>query len=183
MDASKNVSLAAALAWSPRIDLRVVHLVRDVPGVAHSWTKHTTRPETDGTTVRPTYPPWLVGVWWLTENALFHRLARHGVPMLRLRYEDLVHHVPAALDAVRRFAGLPPASYPFLDHAIARVGRGHTFGGNPMRFTPGPLPVSIDTEWQQTLRSRSRRIVTTLGLPLRIPYRYLNRPGVGPAPG
>jgi Sulfotransferase family len=175
VDASKNVSLAAVLGRSPDVDLRVVHLVRDVPGVAHSWCKRLGRPETDGATMMPTYPPWLVGVWWTTENALFHGLQARGTPTLRLRYEDLAGDPVAALDAIRRFADLPPVGYPFLDGDRGHLRRGHTFGGNPMRFDSGPVQVDVDDGWRTGLDPRSRRVVGTLGLPLRAAYGYVGR--------
>jgi hypothetical protein len=182
VDASKNVSLAAVLQRSADVDLRVVHLVRDVPGVAYSWGKRMGRPETDGATAMPTYPPWLVGVWWTTENALFHGLESRGTPTLRLRYEDLAVDPAAALGAIRRFADLPPVDYPFLDEGGGGVPRGHTFGGNPMRFDSGPVRVGVDDGWRTGLSPRSRRVVGALGLPLRAAYGYVGPPGRTPMP-
>jgi Sulfotransferase family len=175
VDASKNVSLAAVLRWSPDVDLRVVHLVRDVPGVAYSWGKRIGRPETDGATSMPTYPPWLVGVWWATENALFHALSARGVPTLRLRYEDLAGDPAGALDAIRRFAGLSPVDYPFLRERTGHLGLGHTLGGNPMRFDSGQVQVGVDDAWRTGLDRRSRRVVSALGFPLRAAYGYVGR--------
>ncbi|MGH3341440.1 MAG: sulfotransferase [Carbonactinosporaceae bacterium] len=176
VDGSKNISLAAVLRLAPEVDLRVVHLVRDVPAVAYSWGKRVRRPETDGSTLMPTYLPTLVGLWWITENALFHALGRRGVPVLRLRYEDLVADPSGTLDAVRRFADLDEVpGYPFLDGRRARLGRGHTFGGNPMRFVSEPVELGLDDAWRAELGRRARWVVSALGLPLRLGYGYLGR--------
>lgn len=177
VDSSKNVSLAAVLRWSGEVDLRIVHLVRDVRGVAHSWGKRIPRPETDGATLMPAYSPWTVGVWWTVENALFHLLAARGVPTLCLRYEYFVAHPSDALDSVLRFAGLPDDSATRLplDGRKLRLTRGHTMGGNPMRFASTPLALHSDDTWRDQLEPGGRRIVSALGLPLRIAYGYTDK--------
>ncbi|MFZ0324412.1 MAG: hypothetical protein WAN48_09810, partial [Actinomycetes bacterium] len=43
VDASKAIAPLIALRHEPRIDLRVLHLVRDVRGVAYSWAKSNVR--------------------------------------------------------------------------------------------------------------------------------------------
>src|SRR5262249_4578629 len=45
VDSSKHPSLAWCLRLDAGIDLRVVHVIRDSRGVAHSWTRTVERPE------------------------------------------------------------------------------------------------------------------------------------------
>ena len=73
------------------IDLRVAHVVRDARGVAYSWTKTVTRPETDGARGDdPLLPRPLGACCGTRHNAAFGLLARRGVPVRRLRYEDFL---------------------------------------------------------------------------------------------
>ncbi len=46
LESSKHLSTAALLALDPALDVRILHLIRDPRGVAHSWTKEVARPET-----------------------------------------------------------------------------------------------------------------------------------------
>ena len=57
VDSSKHSALAHVLRWADDLDLKVVHVVRDARGVAYSWTKTVTRPETDGTDEMTRYSP------------------------------------------------------------------------------------------------------------------------------
>ena len=57
VDSSKHVSTAVMLRSIPEIDLRVVHLIRDSRGVAYSWTKRVTRPETDNADLMTQWSP------------------------------------------------------------------------------------------------------------------------------
>ena len=67
------------LRWADDIDLRVVHVVRDARGVAYSWTKTVTRPETDGADEMTRYSPGRSALLWNAHNAAFGLLARRGV--------------------------------------------------------------------------------------------------------
>ena len=79
VDSSKHSALAHVLRWADDIDLRVVHVVRDARGVAYSWTKTVTRPETDGTDEMTRYSPGRSALLWNAHNAAFGLLARRGV--------------------------------------------------------------------------------------------------------
>jgi UDP-N-acetylglucosamine transferase subunit ALG13 len=59
VDASKHASLAYALRRAADLDLRVLHMVRDSRGVAHSWSKQVRRTEiaTTRSTCRATRRP------------------------------------------------------------------------------------------------------------------------------
>jgi hypothetical protein len=69
VDSSKFPPLALALAHDPRVDLRTVHIVRDVRGVAFSWSKTVSRPETGGSEEMPRYSPAHSSVHWWPASA------------------------------------------------------------------------------------------------------------------
>ncbi len=198
VDTSKHASLAFALRWAHDLDLRVVHLVRDSRGVTYSWSKQVRRPEVaDAEAYMPRYSPVGVAALWNTQNAAFHLLDRRGVPVHRLRYEDLTADPLRELALVREFAGLSPD--PTGRHAGLRdvtagtpgtpdgVGTGlelpdglpaaHTVAGNPLRFAGGPLRIRPDLAWRSAMAAGSRRLVASLTLPLAMRYGYLRRGG------
>lgn len=174
VDSSKHPSLAAVLHRDPLIDLRVVHLVRDSRGVAYSWSKEIRRPEDlRAETYMPRYSAAVSSGYWLAQNGLFHLLAMRGVPVLRLRYEDMVDDPSTTLAAVRRFAGLPASDpiVPVTEPAKAQ----HSVAGNPLRFATGPLRLQRDEVWRSALPDRDRRLVSALTAPLAARYGYLGQ--------
>ncbi|MEV6343476.1 sulfotransferase [Actinoplanes sp. NPDC051851] len=178
VDSSKHSALAHVLRWSDRIDLRVVHVVRDARGVAYSWTKKVSRPETDGTDEMTRYSPGRSALLWNAHNAAFGLLARRGVPVRRIRYEEFVADPRAGLLDIADFADLPlhPSDLDFLrpDHADLTVG--HSAAGNPMRFTVGRLPLRRDDAWVHALPSAQRRLVGAVCAPLLHAYGYPRNP-------
>lgn len=182
VDSSKHASLAFALRWSPQLDLRVLHVVRDSPGVAHSWAKRVRRPEAPGAEdYMPTYSPGKASLLWSAHNGMFELLAARGVPTRRLRYEDLLADPAARLREVAAFAGLDAETAAALvvpaegDTAAVELSTMHTVSGNPMRFTTGRVTLRRDDAWRSSLPSRERRVVTALTAPLRTRYGYLRR--------
>lgn len=175
VDSSKHASLAGCLRWSPELDLRVLHVVRDPRAVAHAWRKRVPRPEATATSPErymATYRPPEAAAHWLAQNAAFDRLAARGVPTLRLRYEDFAARPAERFADVARFLGLPPAPAEILDGRRARLTPTHTVSGNPMRFRTGELEIHADEAWRTDLPARDRTLVTALTSPLRPRYGY-----------
>jgi len=178
LDSSKHASLAFALRWSRGVDLRVLHLVRDARGVAYSWSKQVRRPEVvDDVDYMPQYSPTYVSALWTAQNAAFHLLRATRVPVLRLRYEDVLDDPETALHRLRAFCGLPPrpGGLDFLHEDRVDLGVGHTVAGNPMRFRTGSVALRRDEQWHTELPPRSRRVVSALTFPMRARYGYLGR--------
>jgi UDP-N-acetylglucosamine transferase subunit ALG13 len=176
VDSSKHASLAFALRWAHEIDLRVLHLVRDARGVAYSWSKRVLRPEVVGDAQYMTqYSPAEVSVQWNAQNAAFGILDAIGVPVLRLRYEDVLTDPGAALRRLRRHAGLGERddALDFLGGGVIDLDVDHTVAGNPMRFQTGHVRLRPDEEWRTELPRAHRRLVSALTLPLRLRYGYV----------
>src|SRR5947209_14295183 len=131
IDSSKHSARADCLRWSPDIDLRVVHIVRDSRGVAYSWTKTVQRPEADGTAHMTRYGPGRTALLWNAHNTALDLLRRTGVPVYRLRYEELLADPRRTIRAVAGFAGLEPGSLDFLGDGTVRLGTCHSAAGNP----------------------------------------------------
>ncbi|PZS33654.1 MAG: sulfotransferase family protein [Pseudonocardiales bacterium] len=181
VESSKHASLAFALRWAPDVDLRVLQLVRDSPGVAHSWAKQVRRPDVidDGEEWMARCSPAKVSLQWAAQNAAFDLLAATRVPVRRERYEDLVADPIAVLGRIRGFAQLPhdPTATSFVTGDVVHLKTGHTVSGNPMRFASGPVQLRRDDAWRSELPVARRRLVSALTLPLRLRYGYLRTPG------
>jgi Sulfotransferase family len=175
VDSSKHAALAYCLRFAPRIDLRVVHMVRDSRGVAYSWTKRVTRPESDGVDEMTRYTPSRSALLWNAHNAAFALLRRCGVPVRRLRYEDLLADPVPVLQQLAAFADLPSPSVDFISDGVASLGPCHSAAGNPMRFTVGPVPLRRDDAWRSSLPAGQRRLVGALTAPLLQAYGYRGR--------
>lgn len=178
VDSSKHASLAYCLRWSRRLDLRILHVVRDSPAVAYSWTKQVQRPEvTAGSDpsdndLMPRYGALRVIARWNVDNVLFDLLRLLGARVALLRYEDLVAEPAATLAQAAVHAGLPPHVQGSLRGNRLQLQAGHTVAGNPMRFKTGELVLRRDDAWRERYPARRRRIVTALTLPLRARFGY-----------
>jgi hypothetical protein len=178
VDSSKHSALAHVLRWADDVDLRVVHVVRDARGVAYSWTKTVARPETDGTDEMTRYSPARSALLWNAHNAAFGLLARRGVPVRRMRYEQFLADPRAALRDLAAYAGVPVAAsdLDFLGEGYADLSVGHSAAGNPMRFTVGRVPLRRDDAWTVALPPAQRRLVGAVCAPLLRAYGYRLNP-------
>jgi hypothetical protein len=193
VDSSKHSALAHCLRWAgdhaagEGIDLRVVHVVRDARGVAYSWTKNVARPEADGEQEMTRYSPARSALLWNAHNAAFGLLARSGVPVRRLRYEEFLADPRQTVRELGAFAGLDLNANPlhFLAATHVDLHSGHSAAGNPMRFLTGRVPLRPDDAWRSALPAGHRRLVGAVCAPLLRRYGYRLRPGrqrTAPAP-
>ncbi|MET0494774.1 MAG: sulfotransferase, partial [Actinoplanes sp.] len=182
VDSSKHSALAHVLRWADDIDLRVVHVVRDARGVAYSWTKTVTRPESDGSDEMTRYSPGRSAMLWNAHNAAFGLLARRGVAVRRIRYEQFLSDPRAALRGLAEYVGVPvtDADFDFLGEGYADLKVGHSAAGNPMRFTIGRLPLRRDDAWVRSLPSGQRRLVGAVCAPMLRAYGYPLNPAALP---
>ncbi len=176
VDSSKAGSSVFLLRRVPGIDLRVVHVVRDSRGVAHSLLKEVARPEVgDAVALMPRARPLTGAAWWMLFNAMFHAVTSSGTPTVRVRYEDLVAHprteVSRVLTHVR--GGSDHADLSFMADGHADLEVDHTVAGNPMRFRTGRIELRPDVAWQAGLSRRHRRLVTAATAPFLLRYGYL----------
>jgi UDP-N-acetylglucosamine transferase subunit ALG13 len=179
VDASKHASTALVLAATPSIDLKLLHVVRDSPAVAYSWTKQIARPEAGPGEYMATWSPAQTAVHWSSENALIDRLAASGVPTQLIRYEDFAADPRGALSRLLTFAGRDDVdgALSFVDGSSLTLDPSHTVAGNPMRFSSGVVDVVPDQAWRAAFPQSRQRLVTGLTMPLRRRYGYPIRSG------
>ncbi len=177
VDSSKLPAYANVLAATPGIDLRVVHLIRDPRGAAHSWSSNKTL--ADGAArshmerIGPAKSAVLWDVWNLAGGVLFK-----GGPdrYLRIRYEDFVADPPATVRSILAMVGLQDAELPFVNGHEAETTPNHSVAGNPDRLRHGAITLRSDDRWKSAMAPRNRRLVSVLTAPLLLRYGYPLRP-------
>jgi hypothetical protein len=177
IDSSKHLSSAALYSLDDRLDLRVLHVLRDPRGVAYSWTKQIARPEAAGgvLTDMPRYRPVRTAGRWVTDNVGFAQLARLGIPTMRVRYEDFLTDALGTLEQIATFAGIDPTSLP---DGVFDGTRGvlstpmHSAAGNPMRFGSTDVRLRPDEAWKTEMPANQRRLVGAITIGARQVFGY-----------
>ncbi|MGI8777101.1 MAG: sulfotransferase [Acidimicrobiales bacterium] len=169
IDSSKDPSWAFLLDALGAFDLSVLHLVRDSRAVAYSWTRSRVRPEVHWTVeYMKRRSPLRTAFTWDANHVLFEALGRRSQRRyLRLRYEDFVRRPDDTIAAV---VALPD---PLVPENRSDDGWNHSISGNPVRFDPRPLQITLDDEWETNLAPEDRRLVTMVTAPLLKRYGYL----------
>lgn len=177
VDSSKHASLAIALSNDPQIDLRVLHLVRDSVAVAYSWSKEVNYAVSGkGRRDMPRFSAPRASALWMSNNALVQLVRLAGKPAYRMRYEDFVRAPTAALQDMWKALSLPGSYDLDLSQSDGvELERGHSIGGNRMRFKSGPLVIRADEAWRAEMPKRQQRIVKALTFPVRSTFGYIGR--------
>jgi hypothetical protein len=174
VDASKWPAIALALHRGG-VDVRVIHLVRDVRGVAHSLSKdNIERPHTtNGTDVMYHNSPASGAARWLATQTEMDLLSGRGVRVARLAYSDFVTDPKAALERALGELGLdvPDGGLDHIDGISVELGPSHGLSGNPSRFTHGRTDLRPDDRWQTQMRTRDRFVAGAIGFPQLIRLR------------
>ena len=178
VDASKWPVQALALSRAG-IDIRVVHLVRDVRGVAYSLSKRgVARPHAlNEKDVMWSKRPPTAAARWATYQGQVELLPLCGVPVARVRYEDFVRQPRRAVEDALAQLGLPcsPSQLEHLGDGQVTLGPSHGIAGNPSRFRYGDITLHADEEWRDRMSRTDRILVTAIGMPLLARYGWRPR--------
>lgn len=176
VDSTKRPSTAFVLWRSSRIDLRLVHMLRDPRAVVYAWTKTVAVPQGAGPRDHlKLRSPWQIARRWVTVNLMIAALGRLGAPLVRLRYEDLVGD---AADELRRVSALTVqetgtlGELRFLDGGELQTARSHTLVGGRVRMHAGSMRLRLDEEWRSRLSGRRRIFVSVVTWPTRRIFGY-----------
>lgn len=166
VDASKS-PLYGLLLRGARMDVRVIHCVRDARAMAFSWGRVRPRPESVGGVEAEMVRRGAAygGAHWTLVNLMTERLLR--TPYLRVRYEDVVADPQLAMRRIGSFLGRSPLSGSEL-HPSAF----HTVSGNPMRLSSGRIHIRADEEWRVQMKLADKAVATALSAPLMLRYGY-----------
>jgi hypothetical protein len=139
VDSSKSPTRNLALLLNRRLDVRLIHLIRDGRGVVWSRSKSRSRDVEAGTPRdRLATPPWRSSLHWALRNLKSELVGKFagGTRVVRISYETLVENPPEALKDV---ALLVDEDLTQLASALV-VGEamdvGHVVGGPTARRMP-----------------------------------------------
>jgi hypothetical protein len=175
VDSTKAPAYAAALRGIPGIDLRIVHLVRDIRGAAYSSTKRQiVKDAVDRVVWKHRYPPLVFTLRWIVYHLLFDGLRLLDGRQIVVRYEDVIASPRETLARIAGFAGKPAddRALAFATPPSVHLGIAHTAVGNDMRFQHGEITLREDDEWRRSLGRWSRRAVTVMSWPLLRRWGY-----------
>jgi hypothetical protein len=156
VDASKKHNRIKYLEKYGELDLRVIHLVRDVRGFVNSFL---TTEDNIGTKE--------CALLWVKRNRQITRtLQSLPVPHLLIRYEDLCNDPLGTLCRVCEFCGVTPfQSIPEIDKTL------HHVVGNRMRIRKD-LKIKLDLRWQTELTPEQIAEIDRVSASLREVYEY-----------
>lgn len=173
VDASKDPSPLYLLSRLD-LDVRVLHLLRDPRGIAHSWMKRKRRLEfVDRREYMRRHPSWDSAIRFFYYNALIEAARGLHPAFLRLRYEDVIADPERALRRICRHAGVEPPALDFLKGRVVDLRTADCIvSGNPMRFDRGATELRIDAAWHAGLAKKDRLLVDFITWPFQVLYRY-----------
>jgi hypothetical protein len=149
VDAQKDSSRVRFLSEVPELDVRVIHLIRDVRGGASSYMKHYPEKNDARTATRK----------WLRANCSADWAMRCVEPerRLRIRYDDLCSDYQKTIDRITDFVGVPRAAIP-EDFRQSE----HHIVGNKMR-RGSSRGVRQDDSWRRHLKAEDLVTVSRVG--------------------
>lgn len=163
IDSSKSQVRALSLSQVRGLDLRVIHLVRDVRGVVRSLNR-AWESNPAGGIVEPlaAIKPSTVARRWAESNFGATRVRRAlGERAMLVRYEDVTSCPDATLERVGAFAEIS------LSEVLSKIRHrqefesGHQIAGNRVRMQRG-IRLSPDVRWQTELTSVQKQWIWLL---------------------
>lgn len=145
VDACKPPYRVRQLARIAELDIRPVHLVRDVRGIVASNVRKRERAAGDATRA------------WIRQQEDIVRIQREFPATMTVHYEDLCYRVDDVLAELHRFAGLDPRPAPADFRSVE-----HHILGNRMRVQ-GTGRIRADDRWRQELSAADVAEITRIG--------------------
>jgi glycosyltransferase involved in cell wall biosynthesis len=175
VDATKWPVQALALARAG-VDVRVIHLVRDVRGVAHSLSKKdVARPHALGeSNLMWRNAPAGAAARWVACQGQAELLRYCGLRVTRMHYEDFIRRPRHTVETALARLGLPhePSQLAHIEGSTVTLGKSHGLSGNPSRFRDGETVLHSDDGWQHQMFPRDRAIVAAISLPFLVGYGW-----------
>ncbi len=177
VDSTIDPAYGFLLAHVERLDLRLLHMVRDSRATAFSWTRwQYRRDRVDADMYQRRFHPGVTALRWAAYHLLVHLLGRRAEGgAARVNYEQVVSSPEHEIRRIMAHVGEPldKADLAFIRPGEVHMDTNHTVAGSLMRLKKGPLPVRLDDEWTRKLPPHHRRLVTLLTLPFLRRYGYV----------
>ncbi len=178
VDSTKVPIRGRVLCMTPGLDVRLVHLIRDVRGVAWSRQKaYRKNPALGLNKDNDPVPVWRSVAYWTVMNALSSmvRSRYEDCPSLLVRYEDYTRQPLEEFARISEVVGLDygPIAKRLVEGQPVRPQ--HTSAGNPVRML-GAIKLSPDFEWMQKLPEADREKCWRLASLMMRAYGYEKHP-------
>jgi hypothetical protein len=171
VDSSKSPARALALSRVPGLDVRMLHLVRDVRGVAYSLRKLSAPKPGEPKSKQPKRRSNLrfAGTWAVVNYFCEQVNPKIPGPNLFTRYEDYTADPDSMLSAVAKLLGVE--RIPYAAGASYLMTQGHQVAGNEARMRPVQA-IATDETWRRQFGFGMQKGLYLLVLPLMLHYRY-----------
>lgn len=165
VDGSKHPTYGLLLACSSKLDVYVLHLVRDARAVAASWR----RPKS----YLKRRSPVRTTAQWLIYNMFAAQIRRFEDRYLRFSWEAFVSDPELYLRRICAFVETPRVmqGYEKCGAVVFHIDRQHALAGNPDKLDTKRTIELRQQSWH--LSRRDRAIVSVLAWPLLLNYGYL----------
>ncbi len=169
IDSSKGPARALALSRVPGLDIRMLHLVRDVRGVAYSLRNPNRGKPKEGAPVKKRSNLRFAGTWATINYFCEYVRPKIAGPNLFLRYEDYTADLDATLAQVAELLSTQRIGFEASSGHLMK--QGHQVAGNDGRMRPVQR-ISTDEAWRRQFGFVMRKGLYLLVLPLMLRYRY-----------
>jgi hypothetical protein len=175
VDSSKSTRLTAgralALAELCRVQVKAIHLVRDPRAVVWSALRGSNRKLEAGEPARIRGGICRILLSWILTNLCVEILSMtNRIPILRIRYEDLVSNPVGELGRISGAFALDLAAPISVPYPHRPLQPGHGVAGNRLRRN-GIQHLHMDDEWKSELPSYAMAL-SSLSWPLANRYGY-----------
>lgn len=178
VDSSKGPVRALALSRMDDVELRVIHLVRDVRGVAFSNGQKFKSDPKGGIMTPLNGRSWTrAAVNWMLVNSVANRVReRLGNRAILVRYEDFVMRPAQTLQRLSAFSGLDfgPTAEKLESGGFFKAG--HAIEGNRLRMHDR-IELKPDIRWREQMSKTKKVLLPLLTAP--VSWRYGYRPMSG----
>ncbi len=171
VDASKIPIDAFVLASIPRIELYILHLVRDPRAVAYSWMKKKLY-DSSRDEYMEQLSPFLSTLIWSGWNTLIELVWKRRGRYMLLHYEDLMRQPQPVFQDIMQLCDESAQNSPFVSEHVVALGPNHNVSGNPSRFETGQIELKLDDQWASEMHWRDRAMIDILFLPFLARYGY-----------
>lgn len=168
IDSSKVPSRALLLSGIPNIKVELLHIVRDLRGVAYSWTKLRHDPSL-GKEI-PRYSTARSIAFWYHRNLMAEALGLK-LPYHRVNYEDMVSKPKEVMERlISEVHALSNKEIEFSGENSINLPMIHSLSGSTHRFETGSTEIRADNVWRQKLPRGTQRLIVAASWPLMARY-------------
>lgn len=169
VDSSKSPARALALSRMPGLEVNMLHLVRDVRGVAYSLRKLSAKAAGQGVRIPHRRNLRFAGTWAVVNLFCERVMPKIPGPNLFARYEDYTKDPDGMLTAVAKLIGRERIAYAAGADYLRT--QGHQVAGNDARMRP-VQQISTDETWRSQFGFAMQKGLYLLVLPMMLHYRY-----------